>query len=721
MSCPAVKGEGGADRPKDGLSSNPGPREGSQTGSEEAGVPATQVDPPARGAGLLRLLERSFLYLDRLLGRFLPVPLNPLMQTGAAAITAVIVATVTGIVLLIWYRPSVHLAYASVAAMSDAPWTAGLLRSLHRYSSDACMFFALVHALRLFLERRFAGTRWLAWITGIAMLMILWFVGWTGYWLVWDQRAQHVAVGTARLLDVVPIFTDPMGRSFLTDSGISSFLFFVVFFLHMLIPLGLALGGWLHLARLSRPHFLTRTPMTLWVLGSLLLLSLAYPAENAAPARMTELGQSFSMDWWYLLPLVFTDRLGGGALWALLLIGGALALSVPWTLGRGRARTAQVNASRCNACMQCYQDCPYHAISMVARSDGRERYLAQAEVDPAHCVGCGICAGSCDSVGIGLSWFGVADQRRRLEAWVQEALAAGETPTLALICADSAGAKLSVDSGSGICAELPGYRVLQLPCAGWVHPLTLERALRRGARGAIVVTCGPGACHYREGSRWVRERLDGERAPTLRDDKVERDRILVLPLDRTRKRELLRHAQAFQGGAGGSTEARPSRALAGLAAAVLAAIVAGGVGAVSDLGYAAPTVDGSELVVTFKHAGQVSENCREFSEEEKAQRPAHMRRDRICDRERASVRMRVRVDGERLHQASYPPTGIWGDGNSSAVERIPLPPGDHRIQIAIGDSTDPQEWSYQMDEVLRFSSDARRVLIFDRRSGFNWH
>ena len=86
-----------------------------------------------------------------------------------------------------WYRPSVHQAYASVAA-TVGPWAAGLMRSLHRYSSDAAMFFALVHALRLFFERRFTGPRWLAWVTGIVGLGVLWFVGWTGYWLVWDLR-----------------------------------------------------------------------------------------------------------------------------------------------------------------------------------------------------------------------------------------------------------------------------------------------------------------------------------------------------------------------------------------------------------------------------------------------------------------------------------------------------------------------------------------------------
>ena len=193
-----------------------------------------------RGDAALRALERPFLALDRLLARVLPDALNPFLQTGAVAVTAILVAVVSGVLLLFWYRPSVHLAYSSVAAMSDSPASAGLLRSLHRYSSDAAIFFALVHAARLFFERRFAGARWLAWVTGVFSLVVVWVLGWTGYWLVWDVRGKYVALETARLLDVLPIFADPMGRSFLFDEGINSLLFFVGFFFHMLAPLALA-------------------------------------------------------------------------------------------------------------------------------------------------------------------------------------------------------------------------------------------------------------------------------------------------------------------------------------------------------------------------------------------------------------------------------------------------------------------------------------------------
>ncbi len=681
------------------------------------------TDPRAaggvRGGPALTWLEKGFLYFDRAVGRVLPESLNPFLHTGAIAITSFAIATLTGVLLLIWYRPSVHHAYESVALMSSAPWTAGLLRSLHRYSSDACMFFALVHALRMFLGGRFGGARWLAWVTGAVSLAVLWFVGWTGYWLVWDARAQHVAVGTAVVLDAVPIFIDQMGRSFLTDGSINSLLFFVVFFVHMLLPLALVFLLWLHNTRLSRPRYLTSVPVTVWVVGSLLLLSIVYPAMSAEPARMAARWTSFSMDWWYLLPQALTDRLSGGALWLLLLSSGAVVLGIPWWLGRGASLQARIDPARCNACELCVADCPYAAISLVPRTEENARYALLAEVDAARCVACGICAGSCDPVAVDIPWLSVPEYREQLDAWVKEDVAHGEPRSVAFVCAHSAGANLSIDPDTGLSAELPGHRVLKVSCAGWVHPLTVERVLRRGADRALIVTCAEGECHYREGDRWLRQRLDGERLPMLRADKVDRGRIEVLALDRTQKTRLLMTARA--GGSASDSSARPPASLAGIASVALAVLVAAVLGAGSDLVYATPAFSGSELVVAFKHPGQASENCRELTEEEQASRPRHMRREQICDRTRASVRMRVQLDGELLLEAAYPPSGIWSDGNSVAVERIPVPPGEHRVTVEIGDSADPDEWTYVLEKQISLVEEARRVITFDRVAGFEVH
>jgi ferredoxin/coenzyme F420-reducing hydrogenase delta subunit len=679
---------------------------------------SARVEPPVRGERVLRAAEAVLLRVDRAVDRALPEALNPFAQTGAIASTTLLVAVASGILLLVFYSSSVHEAYASVRAMDGARFGGGFVRSLHRYSSDACMLFVLLHALRLSAERRFGGARWLAWVTGLALLGTLWFVGWLGYWLVWDERARQVALGTARLLDALPVFLEPLSRSFLTDDGVSSLLFFVVFFVHMLVPLAMGVVLWLHITRLSRPWFLTGRAMTAWVLASLVLLSVVLPADTAAPARMGVVPSGFRMDGWFLLPLGLTDRLGAGALWAIVLVGGAVLASVPWTLAKGRARVAVVNEARCNACENCYHDCPYDAISMGPRTD-QKKAPARSIVDPDKCVGCGICAGSCDAAAIGLPWFDVLAKRADLDRWVDGRVAREGSTNVAFVCGESAGGELSIDPQTGACAKLPGWAVMRVPCAGWVQPLTVARALRHGATSVLVVACGPGTGTYREGGKWTHERMSARREPKLDLAKVDPARVRVLERFRGDVPRLVREAAALCAGAPALAHARrpPTRYAAG---ALLALGLSAGAWGASRARYALPPHDAPELVVSFSHPGQVGERCRDLTEDEKRKLPPHMRPPRICERGRVPVRLRVEVDGRAVIEKAYAPSGLWGDGVSLAMERLTVPAGAHTIRVAVGDGPDATVWEHRDEKVVDLAPRSLTVVRFDKLSGFEW-
>src|SRR6185436_13934633 len=75
--------------------------------------PTAVPEPAVRGEKLLRRLENGLLQIDRLVERALPPALNPLGQLGAMANTCLIIAVISGVALLLWYTPSVHLAYDS--------------------------------------------------------------------------------------------------------------------------------------------------------------------------------------------------------------------------------------------------------------------------------------------------------------------------------------------------------------------------------------------------------------------------------------------------------------------------------------------------------------------------------------------------------------------------------------------------------------------------------
>ncbi|MBI5628358.1 MAG: hydrogenase iron-sulfur subunit, partial [Candidatus Rokubacteria bacterium] len=520
---------------------------------------------PARGHALLGLLQRPFLLTDRALRHALPDDVNPLLHTGAVANTLLLVAVASGVLLLLWYVPSLHQAWLSLDALKESVF-GQLMRSVHRYSSDACVLFILLHAVRALAEEKFSGARWLAWVTGVAAVGLTWLVGWLGYWLVWDTRARQVALGTARLVDDLPVFAEPLSRSFLTDGSLNTFLFFVVFFLHMLLPLAMVVALWLHITRLTRPRFLANRALTAWILVALVIASLVVPAHSTTPARMLVTPGPMTVDGWYLLPLWLTDRLSSGALWLLVLLGSMVCLAVPWALGRGRPAPSQVQPDKCNNCQRCFADCPFNAISMAPREDARHPFVAR--VDASKCVGCGICAGSCDSSGIGLPWLAAPDVRPVVEAWVT----ANPGVHVVFGCGTSAAGELAADPVTGCVPGMDGLRMVSLPCAGWVHPLTVERLIKRGASRVTLVACAPGSCQFRFGATWAQLRHTGARPPILRTDEVDPARVRVIHLDRTQGAELRRALAAEVRPPQPGPRARARVMLAGVALAGVATV-----------------------------------------------------------------------------------------------------------------------------------------------------
>ncbi|MBE7420051.1 MAG: cytochrome b N-terminal domain-containing protein [Ideonella sp.] len=529
-----------------------------------------------RTAHAVRAAERA---LDALFG---PAA-NPLRQLGALAFWMLWWVVVSGFWIYALYDTSVRGAYESVQAISAQRFGAGLMRSVHRYAADALVVLAVLHLLREALLGRFRHFRWFSWVSGVPLLPLAVASGMVGYWMVWDARAQVVGVALFEWFAQIPGFGLALVRNFIDPQAITDRFFSLLSFTHVGLPLLLLLGAWAHLLRLARPRTQPSRALALGSSAMLLVLSLLWPARSLPPADLARWPEQIDLDWIMLGVLPLADA-APWLSWLALVLGFALLFALPWWPGAPPARPAAVvDPAHCNGCRLCEADCPYGAITMVPHPNPRATgQLARVHTD--QCAGCGVCVGACPSAtpfrrgapfatGIDLPQLPLAALRGRLDAALDALERSPGTRVLVLGCdhaarlddrAAAAAVMLTApcaakpDDGAAPatvmlaapCAAEPHDRaapatvMLTAPCAALWPPVFVEYALRRGADGVLLGGCPPGDCPWRLGSRWVEQRLAGQRLPQLRTQ-VPRERVRLHQALTEDKTALVEAVQAF--------------------------------------------------------------------------------------------------------------------------------------------------------------------------------
>jgi hypothetical protein len=96
--------------------------------------------------------------------------------------------------------------------------------------------------------------------------------------------------------------------------------------------------------------------------------------------------------------------------------------------------------------------------------------------------------------------------------------------------------------------------------------------------------------------------------------------------------------------------------------------------------------DQALLRLSFSHAAQRLQECRQRSAEELAKLPPNMRAAQDCPRERSPVTVELELDGKLLFRVVASPTGLSKDGASTVYRRLPVAAGRHRLVARLSDT-----------------------------------
>jgi quinol-cytochrome oxidoreductase complex cytochrome b subunit len=124
---------------------------------------------------------------------------------GGTAFFLFLVETITGLLLMFYYRPTVEYAFVDIVDLREAA-AFGIMRELHRWGAHAMVIAVWLHMFRVFMTGSYKPPREFNWNVGVILLVLTLLLSFTGYLLPWDQLALWaVTVGT-NMMGYTPVF-----------------------------------------------------------------------------------------------------------------------------------------------------------------------------------------------------------------------------------------------------------------------------------------------------------------------------------------------------------------------------------------------------------------------------------------------------------------------------------------------------------------------------------
>jgi ubiquinol-cytochrome c reductase cytochrome b subunit len=252
-------------------------------------------------------------------GRFV----SPLGFLGMITFILFIILGITGALLMLFYEPELDRAWNSVQNINNVIPYGFHIRNIHYHASNAMVMVALLHMYYQYFSGRYKIRNEILWVTGILLGVLTILEAFTGYDIIFSERAELAISIAASLTNSIPILGPQMRDAFF-GGGFHDFVLrfyaFHVFFLPIFL-LGLMVVHF--------PRFLVfDVPMVMAISGAIMLTGGVFPVDlgtkfdPASPPGIT-------VPEWYLTGLyaflrTMFDKFVTGVAWPGLFIGALL-------------------------------------------------------------------------------------------------------------------------------------------------------------------------------------------------------------------------------------------------------------------------------------------------------------------------------------------------------------------------------------------------------------
>ncbi len=111
----------------------------------------------------------------------------------------------TGILLLLYYRPSAEGAFESVQFIMTKVQFGWLVRGLHAWAANLLIFTAMVHMFSTCFLKAYRKPRELTWVTGCLLFFLFLFFGFSGYLLPWNTLSFFATKVGTQMMAAIPL------------------------------------------------------------------------------------------------------------------------------------------------------------------------------------------------------------------------------------------------------------------------------------------------------------------------------------------------------------------------------------------------------------------------------------------------------------------------------------------------------------------------------------